>query len=209
LTKKVGLHRSRVYESLERLMQKGLVHFTIVNKVKKFQAKKPEILLKLIEERKKNIEKLIPSLQQLQIDQETEQTIEAYSGIGGVKSLLSETLDFQKFNVFGAPKLSIDIMNETYWKNYNVKANNKKIKTKMIFNDELRNWSKKISKINKEAEIKFLHKRFDNITETFVSEKSVIIIVWTYQPIGFIIRDSSVAKAYNQYFKILWNEAKK
>lgn len=210
IAKKTGIHRSRVYASLERLMQKGLVHFTVINKTKNFRAKNTESLLELIEERKEELEKFIPqlSINILEKDSETEQTVEAYRGIGGVKALLNETLK-KNYDVFGGPQQSLSIMGELYWTNYNQKINENKIKTRMIFNENLRDWSKTIKSINKSTTIRFLEKQFDNITENFVLDDCVIIIVWTQQPIGVALRDKFIASSYNNFFEMLWKLAKK
>jgi sugar-specific transcriptional regulator TrmB len=209
LTKNVDLHRSRVYEALDRLMKKGLVKYTITNKTKYFQAKEPEALIELIAEKKTNIEKILPSLRKMQDHQDNNYAIETYLGIGGVKSVLKETLAVKEYDVFGAPQQSIDILGETYWKNYNLKVNENKIKTRMIFNEELRTWSKSIKKINTKTEIRFLEKQFDNLTETFVFEDKIIIIIWTIQPIGIIIREKTASKAYKQFFGLMWANAEK
>ncbi len=209
LTKNVDLHRSRVYEALDRLMKKGLVKYTVTNKTKYFQAKEPESLIELIAEKKANIEKMLPSLRKMQDHQDNSYAVETYLGIGGVKSVLKETLNVEKYDVFGAPQQSIDILGETYWKNYNQRAKENKIKRRMIFNEELRSWSKVITKIFPETTIKFLEKQFDNLTETFVFEDKIIIIIWTIQPIGIIIREKSASKAYKQFFELMWKHAEK
>ncbi|MCX6750662.1 MAG: helix-turn-helix domain-containing protein [Candidatus Pacearchaeota archaeon] len=209
ITKNVDLHRSRVYEALDRLMKKGLVKYTITNKTKYFNVKDPEALLELIAERKANIEKILPSLKEMQDHQDNKYAVETYLGIGGVKSVLKESLKAERYDVFGAPQQSIDILGEAYWKNYNLKANESKIKMRMIFNEELRSWSKVITKINIGTTIRFLEKQFDNLTETLILEDKIIILIWTIQPIGIIIREKTVSKAYKQFFELLWKQANK
>jgi HTH-type transcriptional regulator, sugar sensing transcriptional regulator len=208
LVKNIEIHRSRIYDALERLIKKGLVNFVTINKVKHYSALPPEKLLDLLETKKEKIQEIIPNLKQLQQKQETNQRIQAYQGINGIKILLKETLNAKEYVVFGAPQESIKILSKTYWKNYNQKLNEQKITTKMIFDENLRNWSKQLKKINPTTKIKYLEKQFDNLTETFILNDKTIIIAWSELPLGILITDKSIAKSYKQFFNMLWNQAK-
>ena len=55
LIKEVSLHRSRVYEAINRLTDKGLVSYVIKNNVKFFEATDPERLLSYLEEQKERL----------------------------------------------------------------------------------------------------------------------------------------------------------
>jgi sugar-specific transcriptional regulator TrmB len=208
LAKRVDMHRSRMYEALDRLIRKGLVHFIELNNVKHYEAQQPEKLLELLNERKEHINKLIPEIKGIQSQPEITQKIHAYQGIGGIKTLLVETQKAKEYVVFGAPESSLKILGETYWKNYNQKIRDNKIITKMIFDESLRNWSKEVSKINTKTKIRYLEKHFDNLTETFVFDDTVIIITWSAQPIGVLMKDNTIAKSYKQFFEMLWKQSK-
>jgi hypothetical protein len=184
------------------------VHFIEINKVKHYEAQQPEKLLELLDERKEHINKLIPELKGIQLQPETIQKLHGYQGIGGIKTLLAETLKTKEYVVFGAPKVSLDTIGETYWKNYNQKIRYNNIKTKMIFDESLRNWSKEIYKINTKANIRYLEKHFDNMTETFVFDDKVIIITWSAQPLGILMKDRTIANSYRQFFEMLWKQSK-
>src|SRR3989344_6425013 len=57
LIREVSLHRSRVYEAINRLIGKGLVSYVIKNNIKFFEATDPERLLSYIEEQKEKLDK--------------------------------------------------------------------------------------------------------------------------------------------------------
>jgi sugar-specific transcriptional regulator TrmB len=208
LSKRVNMHRSRMYEALNRLIKLGLVHFVEINKITHYEARPPEKLLEIIKDRENRLEKIIPELKSIQKEPQIIQKIHAYQGIKGIKNLLTETLETKEYSVFGAPQSSLKILGQTYWKNYNQKIKDKKIKTRMIFDESLKEWSKEIIKIN-HGEIRFLDKHFENMTETFVYEDKVIIITWTIEPLAVKITDQTIAKSYKQFFEILWKQAKK
>ena len=47
LAEKTGLHRSYVYDTLERLLEKGIINTLLVNNKKNYQAVYPKILKKI------------------------------------------------------------------------------------------------------------------------------------------------------------------
>ena len=69
ITRKSEISGSKVYEVLDRLIGKGLVSYIIKNNVKYFESASPEMILsyldektKLIENEKRDIQKIIPEL---------------------------------------------------------------------------------------------------------------------------------------------------
>ena len=80
LTKKSGIHRSRVYESLNRLIEKGLVSYKIKANRKYFQAQNPEALVDFIEEKKQKIQSIVPELKAMQIFKPEKQEANVFEG---------------------------------------------------------------------------------------------------------------------------------
>ena len=69
ITEKSGVHRRNVYDSIERLIKKGLVSFVIQNNRKYFHATDPNRFLGIIKEQKRelirkerDIRKILPEL---------------------------------------------------------------------------------------------------------------------------------------------------
>lgn len=117
------------------------------------------------------------------------------------------TLNKGDYVVFGAPKKSLEIMGELFWKIYNKKKNNNGINVRMIFNEELREFSKKI--LDENTQIRFFEKDFEPLTETHIQDNYVAIAVWTDEPILFYIEDKEVANSYRNFFEKLWKISKK
>src|SRR3989338_10614525 len=57
LARKTGLHRSYVYDILDKLIDLGLVSFTIKNNKKFFNTENPEEIIQFIERKKEEIDK--------------------------------------------------------------------------------------------------------------------------------------------------------
>lgn len=213
IIKDTGFHRNIVYDNLEKLVDKGLVSYISEGKKKIFQANPPEAISQMIEkeqerldEKKDIAEEVKKSVQEYLSSKKEQQEASMFRGMKGLKVLFKDTLiEGRDYYVFGAPKASLDLMGSVYWENYNLKREEKKIIIKMIFNEDLREWSERIK--SRLTQIRFLPKRFDSLTETMIYGDKVAIIVWTEKPIATLIRDKNLAKAYKQYFDILWAQA--
>jgi len=60
ITQKSGIHRINVYDILERMQEKGLVSYVMIGKRKHYEAADPKRILEIEEERKKDIQSIIP-----------------------------------------------------------------------------------------------------------------------------------------------------
>src|SRR3989344_9322688 len=88
---KAKVSSSKIYDILERLIDKGLVSYVIKENRKYFKAANPRRILEYLKEKEqnikyqeKNIEQILPSLLQKQKLIEKKQEINIYEGIKGV-----------------------------------------------------------------------------------------------------------------------------
>jgi len=214
LIKKTEFHRNIVYDNLEKLIDKGLVTFIQEGKKKIFHTSPPEMISEMIVKeqekldlKKKVAEEVMKEVLKSKLQEKNVQEATIYRGVKGLKVLLNDTIKEGKdYFVIGAPKSSVDIMGETFWKNYNLKRSEQKTIIKMLFNEDLRSWSKVIK--SKLTQIRFLPKRFDGLTETMIYSDKVALVVWGEKPIATLIQDKHLAENYKKYFHFLWEQAK-
>src|SRR3989344_6605441 len=92
IIKESGLHRSRVYDSLEKLEDLGLASFVVKDFKKYFQAAGPEKLLEYVEEKKEIINQILPELKILEGTKKEAINAFIYKGKEGIKTIHSEML---------------------------------------------------------------------------------------------------------------------
>ena len=125
IIQKTSLHRQIVYDTLNFLIEKGLVSFIIQSNRKCFKAASPNTIFnyfnekqKKIEEQKNAFEKVFPTLLEISSRLKDEREATVYSGNKGIKSLLDDMIKENKeINIIGAS----DIKAESF--NYNLKFN--------------------------------------------------------------------------------------
>jgi sugar-specific transcriptional regulator TrmB len=93
IAKDVGIPRATVYKLLESLIKKGLSSSWIKNGVKHFSAENPEVLRRHIDERKNQIEQVLPELSKMFSSISAHPSAKLYEGKEGVKQVFEYLLD--------------------------------------------------------------------------------------------------------------------
>lgn len=150
LIDKSGVSRSKVYEVLERLKQKGLVTEMIKENIRYFEATSPSNIVDYVKEKKRDLNKkvkdaenLIPGLINLQKTHLEKQEAKIYTGIEGWKTVYNEILDNLKpgdeYLAFGiGPKELKDKRIERFFRKFHLRRAEKKIKARLIMKSTLR-----------------------------------------------------------------------
>ncbi len=212
LTKKAGIHRSRVYEALDRLVEKGLVSYNITANRKHFKAQDPEALIEFIEERKQKVKEILPELKLLQESEPEMQEANVFEGYKGLKSIFDNALNQLKKGdeilVFGA-RSGQDVASETwdaFFSNFNKRRIEKGIRYKIIFNEDLRD-SPTVTEWRKSnlTEVRFISQK--TLAGINIHGDKIAIIVWKKKPYGFLITSKEVNESFRDYFRVLWEKA--
>jgi|SRR3989338_6874529 len=201
IMKESGLHRSRVYDSLEKLQQAGLASSVVKDYKQYFQAVKPEKLLEYIDEKKEAIKQIIPELKQLEGMKKEEINASVYKGKEGLKTIHSEMLKEGKdIYVLGAKGL---IYSELKYFMPNFERDRLKKKMRWICL-----WDKKEvkDKMMKEPlfEGRSLPKGFESNGVANIFGNKVAIVLWKERyPTGFMIENKDIADAFRKWFRLL------
>ena len=110
IVKRTGIHKTIIYDNLEKLIKKGLVHYVLKANRKYFNAQDPEILIRLLKEeerllkqKQKLAERLLPDLTAIKTSAKEKIEASIYKDEEGIKSVLEDVLkQGKKILVFGA-----------------------------------------------------------------------------------------------------------
>ncbi len=206
-----GIYRKNIYDALNKLVEKGLVTYVIENKIKYFQPKDPNNLLRYLEEKKNKItEKEIalkdelPELKQKFESLNPEIESEIYRGNEGIKTILKDCLNYKEILMIGATG---DVENRLpyFWPHYNKKREKLKCKWKLLLIYESRN--KPITK-SKYYEYKILPRILSGLNVIYIYGDYVANVLWLEKPIAFVTKHKSLVNNYRKYFDYLWKSIK-
>jgi len=208
IIEKSGLQSSVVHNTLNNLINKGFISFSLKGKKRIYQAGNPENISDYIEQKKKEFQAILPELLFRQKSSKEKPISSTFEGIRGIKELLCELLDAggKEHHTFGSAKESL-MLGDSFWVNYHKRRSEKGIKAELIFNESLRFW--KAEKKYPKSEVKYTKEGFEPLTETIIRNDKIGIIIWTEKPIGVLIHNKSAADSYDKFFKMIWKNAKK
>jgi len=206
VAKIASIPRASIYDILERLMQKGIVSFSIQNGKKYFSAAPPEQLIKLLEDQKTALEQALDELKILQKKEEIAPKIQVYTGKEGLKTVLNDIVRTKKtIYAYGAAGLSENALKWDFPKIIEARVK-EGIKFKVIFDKSFLAQEKKKLPL---TEVRFISKSFEDLTFTEIYGNKVAIFIYSKSPSVVLIESEEVVKSYKRYFDILWETAKK
>lgn len=207
IMKESELHKSRIYDSLEKLQQKGLAGSVVKDFKKYFQAVPPEKLMNYLDEKRHRLKEELPKLKELESMKKEEINASIYKDKEGLKSIFSEMLKEGKdFYVLSAKGKIIDEL-KYYIPNFDRERKKKGMKYVCLWD------SKKIMKkaISKRDNIigKVLQKGYSSNTVVHISGDKVAIVLWKEKyPTGFMIDNKDVADSFRKWFNLIYKKSK-
>ena len=218
LVKKARITSSKIYEIMDKLIEKGLASYILKNKVRYFKAASPRRILDYLKEKKENIskqeislKKLLPSLEKEHESLREEINAEIFIGWRGIETVFEDILNTLNKGdidyVFGASKGTNPIITRRFFDKYIRKTKEKGIKIKVIFNEDSREYYNKAKAPKSHIKAKYL--RQATPSEINIYDNKVIIIILSESPIGIMIKGKEVASSFKQYFDTMWNIAKR
>ncbi|MBT3304431.1 hypothetical protein HN592_03270 [Candidatus Woesearchaeota archaeon] len=209
IMEKTGLQNTTIHRALHSLTGKGLLTYTLVSKKKNYQAVDPNLLLTHLEEKRANLQSIIPELQARIKASESKPQVIVYQGFKGAKELLHHMLDTdaKKYVAYGGNQTSIDLFGDFFWKNFHTKRYEKKIKAQLIFNASIKHWVPIMNEYPL-TEVRTTKQVFEQMTETVICGNRVAILVYLPKPFGVLIDEKIAADSYRKYFDLLWKVTK-
>lgn len=219
ITNESRISRSKVYEILERLMQKGLVSYIIKNKTKYFQAAEPSKLKEYLEKKeqefkkqKEELDKIIPQLELQQRLGEKIKEAQIFKGFKGIitvhEHIFSKLKKGEDYFYLGIPSFK-EAGSQLYWRRMHLKRIALGINCRLLYNQST---DKKI--LENRNEFKGSDARYMPIPiETpawIMGYKDITVIGWFGEDeMAIEIINQKVADSFRQYFEAFWKLSKK
>lgn len=213
IIKETGIANSRVYESLNSLISKGLVSYNVQKDGKHFKAEDPKKFLELEEQRKRKINEFLPDLIKLKESEQKETGTAVYEGFEGFKTAFKkiiddcpkeETIYILGFSEPTEKKESLRL----FLSNMNLKSQQKKQKLKILLDNSVKQTLGKDREKEKNTEVKYMPKGYISPSAIDVFGDYVYIFLWEEKPFVFMIKNKRIAESFKQYFNFLWKIAK-
>jgi len=217
IIKKAEIASGKAYLILDKLIQKGLVTHVTKSRTKHFQAKDPERLLDYLKEKESELKdkeaKLKEVLPRIKAKYESEKyrpVAEVYEGSKGFKTfydwVLNETKSGETIDIMGVPLDGSEKFN-AYFIDWNKRRIDKKIKMKIIYNNDARDIGKAREKL-KLTEVRYMKRELETPAWVVIFQNYVATINAHQEPVCFLIKNKESADSYKKYFDIIWKQSK-
>ena len=211
ITENSGIHRRNVYDSISRLIEKGLASFVIANNKKVFSPVNPKRFLELIDEKEYELEDLrkkfnsvIPELELMKKLKESHE-VRFFKGIEGLKSVFEDILRTKEDYVGYGPKDELKDILKHYYKHVIERRVNAKIRTRFICGEESRDYKKP----NPYSQIRYIPQEYSSKAALRIyGNKVAIMLLSKEEPLAIVIKNKSIADGYRKYFEVMWKGAK-
>ncbi|MCH7567927.1 MAG: helix-turn-helix domain-containing protein [Nanoarchaeota archaeon] len=218
IVKEAKITKSKIYDILDRLKNKGLVSNFLKNKVNYYNAAPPNFLqglldkkAKEIQNQKKELQELIPSLSDLQTISSKEERAEIFEGYNGLKNAFqiveNEFQPNEEFLVFGVDK-TLNEQQLNFFINYHKKRVKAKLKTKVIFTTNLKGVKEYHQKQDAYNQERFLDQSSAIPINVYKDNVIIPLLGSGEKEITIFIKNKKLAKGFQEYFNTLWKISK-
>ncbi len=209
LAKSTGIKRSTVYNTVDSLVSKGLVHHEIVGAKKLIAAENPDQLNLMLSKQKQLLESILPRLQALHTDMRpSESLIKQFHGLQGIRAVYSNLL-----NDLNDGDDYLVISDQSKWHNLDpeffehfIKKRAKlNLKIKLLLQDttHAKKYQKKQDEYNETIKLLPTH---INLNINMVITKNKIVHVHLINPIfALVIENKSFIQMHQVLFNLLWD----
>ncbi|MDO8554394.1 MAG: helix-turn-helix domain-containing protein [Candidatus Micrarchaeota archaeon] len=205
------VHRRNIYDSIAKLVEKGLVTEVIIEGKKHYRAINPSRLMDIVAEKEKRLGKILPDLQSKFVTAVAKEQAYVYKGIRGFRNYMQDILDVGKDGYFiGAKGGWFDERLANYRIKFMQESKKKRLKHYHLFDYEMK---EKMPYVLKQSEFfyKLLPKEYS--TTSAIDVFGDYVVTFTGLNIGklddditqFVIVSKGLADAYRTWFRMIWD----
>ena len=206
-----GVHRRNAYDTLRRLIEKGLVYEIFTQGETVYEAVEPGKLMEIVKEKERMLEGALPSLLSTYTKKRAPQQAYIYTGIEGMKNFLREALRVgEDMYEFGAKGGWFDPRMLTFTQWFLSEAKKKGMKFHHIFDWEVK---EKLPDVPKAVgkPYKFAPKKYSS--ESAIEVFGDHVVTFTGLGLGkldddlsiFVIVSPRLAESYRTWWKFMWD----
>ena len=199
IAKECGLNRTSTYNSLRSLIDKGLVSYVIIGKIRWFQASPPSNLEVYLKNKMEVLEENLPDLEKIYRANRMESSVRLFKGNKGVRTVLEDIISTGRTNLILGSEGQLEERMPYYASRFTRRLKEKGIKVRSIVR------SGRKGEVSEVSEVRFVPKNVESPMVTNIYGNKIALIIWSNPPEAIIIENEMAARAYRSYFELLWN----
>lgn len=211
IASKAKLAHPKVYDTLERLIEKGLVNYVIVSKTKHFTGVEPKELFDILKDKENRLKEIVKELEEKNKYAKEKQVAIVHEGFNAFKALFNRLVDeLHKGDLYYAFAFKEDYRDPSaslFLANFHRKLAEKGVIDKAIVNQAVKSEVVGAFRGNENIQLRFVKR--STPLGVIIAKNRVIQLTWGDLPTAIEIDSSQVHQYYKEFFEDLWKEAKK
>ena len=212
ISTKSGVHRRNVYDSLNRLIENGLVFERVTSTEHLYQATDPIKLMDLVKEKEEKVQDILPNLEKLYYATPHEDDVIVYRGVEGWKNYLRDIIRIgEDVYTISANGVWQDKHLEHIVAQTARESKRKKMKMHWLFDNQAKGTNEPYITKGFDVEYRYLPKGYDTQTTIDIFGDHVVIVSdpTPDAPVGersvVTLINKQTADAFRTWFKLLWS----
>ncbi|AKM83895.1 TPA: hypothetical protein DCZ46_00990 [Candidatus Campbellbacteria bacterium] len=208
---KANIHRRNVYDSINRLIEKGFVFEIVQKNENNYKAVNPDKLMELIKEKEEMLSKIMPDIKKLYKNKPHHEDVCIYKGIEGWKNYMKDVLTTgEDLYTLGGKGAWSDKRLDKFSEHIISEFKKKGIKTMALFDYEVKEKNSEITKKMK-GNYKILPKQYSTSSAIDIFGDHIVIVSdISLEKIDenssfTVIINKDIADALRIWFKLIWN----
>ena len=210
---KANVHRRSVYDTLMRLIEKGLVFQIFQGRENLYEAVDPHKCMELLKEKEKAFERILPGLAHFHDSNPSHKAAYIYEGMEGYKNYVRDLTRICEDSYFFGAKFNwaSEGTSTALLKQFNREMKKNKKKQYTLFDPRVKEKFKRAQYSQVEGEFKFLPKGYEppGVVDIFGDH----IVSFVGSEVGnvgkdlsiFVVINKELAETYRTWFKLVWD----
>jgi|SRR3989344_8054876 len=209
---KTGIERRNIYDILNKLIEKGMISYTIEKGKRTYQCTHPNKIKEEIHKKEaslKELESQLPDIKELFNLSKPEIDSEIYRGLESIKSLMNEFLEYDTYWIGGNSGIESTALN-IWFKHWMEKRKECK---KMMY--DLVSYGTSLEGLDPKniKEHKKMYYEYQSLPKGFYTPLVIVIfgnkvaqILWNQQPFAIVIESKEVKDSFMKFFDYFWKK---
>lgn len=210
IARESGVNRRNVYDTLDRLQEKGLVFEIKRANESQFKAAQPAKLREILQQKEQALEDVIPELEYLYRETPRENEVYIYKGVEGWKNYMRDMLRVgEDLYTIGGKGSWTDEKLQPFLENFSKQAQEKEITFHILFDHQVKDEKRDILDAIK-SEHRFLPDGADTPSALDIFGDYVVVFadvaggVVNADSSLTVIKNPSIAHSFRTWFDLLW-----
>jgi HTH-type transcriptional regulator, sugar sensing transcriptional regulator len=200
-------YNANVYTALSTLEKKGLVSHIQRNSKRHYIPIDPQRLLDMWDSKRQDIEEVFPMLKKLYGSKKTEREVNVISGVNGIKTYFNDMLRLKKPVISMGSSLQVFPVLQHRLAQFSKRYQKiEEFPSRLIVVDrpEVRSKAGEMQKMFPGLRMRFYREEFFSPVVFTSYGDRLVQAIWEDEPLTIIIKDKCIAKAFQNYFEMLW-----